>query len=264
MKKTLSILALATAALLGNYAAAQVSQADFEALKSIYDTTSGKNWTNNSGWDFSKATAADVKPYDAKNGTGWYGINEIRNGRVSKLELGSNGLKGAFPEAVYQLDGLRTLDLSDNGLTGTLSPKVAVFKVMSSFRVNDNKLAGEIPAEIVMMGAEARTSKPKENGGGGSEIKVLLQKNKFTGSIPANIGDMQLLFKPGKSVSIDFSFNRLTGEIPASVAKLTEVTAFKATNNELTGTVPEAIGNLPNIKYLRLDKNKFTGSVPRK
>jgi len=135
---------------------------------------------------------------------------------------------------------------------------------MSSFILSDNRLSGEIPDELILMGAEAKTSKPREDGKGGNEIKVLLNKNQLTGPIPAAIGDMALLAKPAKSISLDLSYNRLTGEIPASVARLTELTSFKAAGNRLSGTVPAALESLPRLKYLRLEKNAFTGAVPRK
>ena len=261
MKRLLPIL---TALLLCGPISAQISTADFEALRAIYEATGGAGWTNNTGWDFKNATADDVKPYNAQEGTGWFGINEIRKGRVSKLELPANGLTGELPEAIYALDGMRTLNLSGNGLTGSLSPEIGRLKLMSSFILSDNRLSGEIPDELILMGAEAKTSKPREDGKGGNEIKVLLNKNQLTGPIPAAIGDMALLAKPAKSISLDLSYNRLTGERPASVARFTELTSFKAAGNRLSGTVPAALESLPRLKYLRLEKNAFTGAVPRK
>lgn len=243
---------------------AQISTADFEALRAFYEAAGGPGWTNHSGWDFKNATADDVKPYNAQDGTGWFGISEIRKGRVSKLELPANGLTGELPEAVYALDGMRTLNLSGNGLTGTLSPKIGRLKLISVLNLSDNRLSGGIPDELVAMGAEAKTSKPREDGKGGNEIKVLLNKNRLEGPIPAAIGDMALLAKPAKSISLDLSYNRLTGEIPASVARLTELTSFKAASNRLSGKVPAALETLPRLKYLRLEKNAFTGAVPRK
>lgn len=261
--KLIFLLAFAPVFLCGKISA-QVSEADFEALKAIYESTDGKNWTNNSGWDFKNSTAADVKAYDSKKDTGWFGIKEIRKGRVSKLELPANGLKGDFPDAIYDLDQLRNLDLTGNELTGKLSPKIANLKKMSSFRLSDNRLTGEIPAEIVLLGSQAKTYGPREDGKGGNEIKIHLNKNKFTGSIPSNIGEMALLFMPAKSISLDLSNNQLTGEIPSSVLSLTEITTFKAAANKLTGTVPAGLESLPKIRSLRLEKNAFTGAVPRK
>ncbi|WP_418425671.1 two component regulator [Alistipes sp.] len=258
------LLPLLTALLLCGPVSAQISTADFEALRALYAATGGADWTNNTGWDFKNATADDVKPYNAQEGTGWFGINEIRKGRVSKLELPANGLTGELPEAIYALDGMRTLNLSGNGLTGSLSPEIGRLKLISSLNLSNNRLSGKIPDELIFLGAEAKTSKPREDGKGGNEIKVLLNKNQLTGPIPAAIGDMALLAKPAKSISLDLSYNKLTGEIPASVARLTELTAFKAAGNRLTGTVPAALESLPRLKYLRLEKNAFTGSVPRK
>lgn len=243
---------------------AQIAPADFEALKAFYEATGGKSWKNNSGWDFKHSTAEDVEVYDAETGTGWFGINEIRNNRVSKLELPDNGLQGELPAAVYQLDGLRTLNLSGNNLSGSLSPEIGNLKLMSSFILSDNRLSGEIPAELVSMGREAKTSKPRADGKGGNEIKVLLNKNRLTGGIPAAIGDMTLLGKPAKSISLDLSYNQLTGEIPVSILRLTALTSFKAAGNHLSGQVPEALESMPSLKYLRLEKNDFSGSVPRK
>ena len=48
------------------------------------------------------------------------------------------------------------------------------------------------------------------------------------------------------------------------MARLTELTSFKAAGNRLSGTVPAALESLPRLKYLRLEKNAFTGAVPRK
>lgn len=261
MKRMLLIF---TALLFAGRISAQVSEADFKALEALYEATGGAGWKNNAGWDFRHASAGEVTVYNAQDGTGWYGINEIRNGRVSKLELPGNGLKGDLPDAVWDLDGLRTLNLSDNALTGTISPRVGGMKLISSFLLSNNKLSGEIPAEIIRMGNQAKTSAPREDGRGGNEIKVLLNKNRLTGAIPAAIGEMTLLSKPAKSISFDVSYNALTGEIPASVEKLTKITSFKAAGNALTGKVPAALESLPCLKYLRLEKNAFTGAVPRK
>lgn len=157
MKQILPIL---TALLLCGPISAQISTADFEALRAIYEATGGAGWTNNTGWDFKNATADDVKPYNAQEGTGWFGINEIRKGRVSKLELPANGLTGELPEAIYALNGMRTLNLSGNGLTGSLSPEIGRLKLISSLNLSNNRLTGEIPGELIFLGAEARTSKP--------------------------------------------------------------------------------------------------------
>ena len=49
MKRILPILA---ALLLCGPISAQISTADFEALRALYEATGGADWKNNSGWDF--------------------------------------------------------------------------------------------------------------------------------------------------------------------------------------------------------------------
>lgn len=139
------LLPLLTALLLCGPVSAQISTADFEALRALYAATGGADWTNNTGWDFKNATADDVKPYNAQEGTGWFGINEIRKGRVSKLELPANGLTGELPEAIYALDGMRTLNLSGNGLTGTVPAALESLPRLKYLRLEKNAFTGAVP-----------------------------------------------------------------------------------------------------------------------
>lgn len=261
MKKIILVI---STLLIAAGAYAQVSEEDFQALREIYETMGGKNWTNNSGWNFKKCTAADVKKYDKETGEGWWGITEIRDGRVGKLDLRENNVCGSFSPAFYKLTRLRSLNLEKNRITGSLSSRIADLDRLALLILSDNQMSGPIPAEIVLMGRNAKTSAPKADGKGGNEIKVRLNKNKFSGSIPENIGDMALLHKPSKSTSLDLGYNELTGELPQSLLKLTEVTSIKAAKNHLTGIVPEGLADLPKLKYLDLRKNNFTGDVPQK
>ncbi len=66
---------------------------EFQALKDIYDSLGGPNWTNKSGWPTqgnwpSSATAADMD--------GWYGIG-VTNGDITSIGLGINNLIGKIP-----------------------------------------------------------------------------------------------------------------------------------------------------------------------
>ena len=61
-----------------------MSSSDRKALLALYRATGGPQWNNNGGWD----TDTDVST--------WYGV-EVRDGRVVKLKLGANNLKGNIP-----------------------------------------------------------------------------------------------------------------------------------------------------------------------
>ncbi|CAN0271629.1 unnamed protein product [Scytosiphon promiscuus] len=59
-----------------------MAQADREALLVLYRSTNGPGWKQNRGWD----TRADLSK--------WHGVEVNDQGRVVKLSLESNKLKG--------------------------------------------------------------------------------------------------------------------------------------------------------------------------
>ena len=67
---------------------AQISEPEFQALKTFYNATGGNQWTNKTGWQNinTTATANDV------NST-WYGL-ELNNGHVTKIAMNSHNLVG--------------------------------------------------------------------------------------------------------------------------------------------------------------------------
>lgn len=58
-----------------------MSYSDREALIALYRATGGSQWDDKSGWN----TSSDI--------SSWYGV-EVRDGRVVKLDLILNNLKG--------------------------------------------------------------------------------------------------------------------------------------------------------------------------
>jgi hypothetical protein len=55
---------------------------DISALQSIYKSTNGDDWTNNSGW----LTSSDLDT--------WFGVNAISNSVVTEIALHGNNLVG--------------------------------------------------------------------------------------------------------------------------------------------------------------------------
>ena len=79
---------------------AQVIESDSLALVDMYNSLDGPNWNNSTNW---------------LNGPvgSWYGI-KVEDERVTFIVLGSNGLKGAFPASLNNLDQLKSLSFSNN------------------------------------------------------------------------------------------------------------------------------------------------------
>lgn len=117
---------------------------------------------------------------------------------VFSLLLQGYSLGGPFPSSLSKCTSLQVLDLSHNDFSGPISPTFCT----------DTKFV----------------------------VKLLLNDNKFSESIPDNLGSCQFL---------NYLFlqnNRLTGAIPASLANLPRLTEFDVSNNNLAGDIPVFLG----------------------
>ena len=107
--------------------------------------------------------------------------------------------------------------------------------------LNSNALTGSIPAEI----------------GNLTELENLnLGSNGLSGAIPAELGGLAKLEYLGLFV------NALTGSIPVEIGDLAAVEEIWLQNNALTGSIPVEIGALATLEKLALADNDLTGSIP--
>ena len=98
---------------------------DRAALRVLYDTNSGPDWKENTGW--LAALPADL-------GT-WYGVT-TGSGRVTALDLSANRLRNPVSKSLEALDGLTTLNLSDNeSLAGELPARLKDVSGLSSVNI---------------------------------------------------------------------------------------------------------------------------------
>ncbi len=196
---------------------APLNQADYDALRDLYQNTGGANWTNNTGWvdhDFSSNT-----PPESSVVEGWFGIT-VANDRVTEIILGDNQLTGGIPTSLGNLANLERLQLNNNQLSGPIPTELGQLIGLSRLDLTSNQLTGEIPASL------------------GNLVNLgLLQLafNTLTGEIPASLGNLTALTVLG------LSDNDLTGSIPAELAQLSNITTFRLTKNQLSGEVPQSI-----------------------
>ena len=75
---------------------------DRAALQALYDAANGAAWTDATSWSSGEPLAS------------WHGVTTDGDGRVTRLELGDNGLSGTLPPALGHLARLEALLLDGN------------------------------------------------------------------------------------------------------------------------------------------------------
>ena len=200
------------------------------ALVELYVYTNGPDWTNNSNW-------LSAEPLNT-----WHGVSALSDGRVLRLDLQNNNLKGRIPPELGILEDLRALNLSLNELTGSIPPEIASLRYLHTVELSHNELAGSIPPEIASL----------------SSLRTLnLSDNDLTGSVPAELGQLENL------AYLSFSNNSLQGSIPSfELSLLKNLQILDLSYNDLTGTLSNSLAYLTNLRSLNLAHNRLSGSVP--
>ena len=256
---------------------------DRPVLMALYNATNGANWSNKTNWGTDKPLSE------------WHGVTTDANGRVTILNLWTNGLRGKIPAELGKLTNLTTLYLHRNHLNGAIPPQLGNLSNLESLFLRYNQLSGEIPVQL----------------GNLSNLESLyLSGNSLSGCVPAVLGDvasndlsrlglpfcsdrpvLMALYnatnganwsnktnwgtdKPlsewhgvttdanGRVTILNLSLNGLSGEIPAELSQLTKLTQLLLGDNLLSGAIPAALGNLTNLEWLGLSGNRLSGAIP--
>ncbi|CAN1816824.1 Probable LRR receptor-like serine/threonine-protein kinase At3g47570 [Linum perenne] len=202
----------------------------------------------------------------------WYGVScsKRHHGRVTALDLSSQGLQGLISSHIGNLSFLKVLSLYNNSFTGEIPPEIGRLHRLQQLMLSNNSLGGEIPSNI--SGLSALTifdvyrnklvgSLPWQFGLLNKLRALDVSLNNLTGSIPPSFSNLSSLwmFSAGDNLQyLALNFNHLYGEIPPSIFNLSALT-----ENHLHGTIPWNIGiSLPNLETFSLPENHFTGSIP--
>ncbi|KAL8051574.1 hypothetical protein ABFX02_06G156000 [Erythranthe guttata] len=104
-------------------------------------------------------------------------------------------------------------------LKGLELPVVRILTTFTTIDLSDNRFSGTIPQNI----------------GSLNSLRYLnLSRNNITGNIPASLGNMSIL------ESLDLSSNRLVGQIPLQLTKLTFLSKLNLSFNNLDGQIPQS------------------------
>ena len=195
---------------------------DREALVALYRATDGPNWDRSGRW----LTAQPIGL--------WHGVLTNSAGRVERLELHDNDLRGPIPPELGSLAALTFLELSGNDLDGSIPPELGNLGELRWLDLSDNDLSGPFPPEI---GNLAKLD------------RLLLGDNELDGSIPPEIGSLAAL------ESLDLSFSGLTGPIPREIGKLVslrylDLTNMRGTDIRVPSPIPPEMVHLTALEWL--------------
>ena len=153
-------------------------------LAAFYEATGGDHWKDNTNW-LSGVPLSE-----------WYGVITDDEGWVTALNLSDNGLTGAIPDALGQLNNLRLLNLSGNQLTGPIPETLGQLNNLQYLWLSRNGLTGTIPEAL----------------GNLNNLETLdLSDNELTGTIHEALGQLNNL------QHLWLSGNELTGCIPSAL-----------------------------------------------
>ncbi len=159
---------------------AKTSVVDSLALVTLYDSLGGDLWTNNSEWKSSSPISK------------WFGVT-ISCGKVIKLDLQSNNVKGRIPQAIGDLTALENLNLSFDSIVGRLPSSFSNLTKLQYLDLGNSYLSGTFPQELTSL----------------NNLTVLnINGNYLEGKVPTSISNLTKLNE------FDISFNSFTDTLP--------------------------------------------------
>ncbi len=109
---------------------------DRDVLEILYERAQGDGWTDRINW-------LSDEPLSE-----WTGVETDDSGRVVRLSLPGNNLRGPMHASIGQLDQLVTLDLSRNWISGSIRTELGELSRLRELVLGVNALVGALPAEL--------------------------------------------------------------------------------------------------------------------
>lgn len=119
-----------------------IPENEYNALKSLYTSAKGEDWTLTRKWDVSKNTVSR---------NNWENVVFDNDGHVLEINLPKKNLSGTIPASLFTMSYLRKLDLSGNQLSGNLEKVISATAPASKLEqvnLSHNQLSGSVPKAI--------------------------------------------------------------------------------------------------------------------
>ena len=168
-------------------------------------------------------------------------------------------MTGTIPEALDQLDSLKTLHLNDNKLTGPIPEALGNLNNLGSLHLSGNQLTGCIPSAL-----QSIPNNDLDDLGlvfchlESGEAAILAAFYEATGGDHWTDNTNWLSGAPlsewygvttddkGRVTALDLSQNELTGPIPSALSQLDNLNTLLLSGNQLTRCIPSALQSIPN------------------
>lgn len=179
------------------------------------------------------------------------------------LALPFNGLDGELPAEIWGMEKLEVLDLEGNSLSGSLPAQFVGMKNLRVLNLGYNQFSGELSvpvsnfADLDVLNLAGNSLNGSVPGFVSGVRAVYLSFNRFTGSIPSEIGN-----DCGRLELLDLSGNFLGGKIPSGIGSCAELRSLLLYSNLLEEVIPAEIGQLKKLEVLDLSRNALSSSIP--
>ncbi len=214
---------------------------DYIALRALYLSTDGDNWSDNSGWPDANFFNANPTIPSGVNMSYWNGLT-CQDGRINNLQIPNNNLNGFIPTEIGLLSELENLILGSNNLSGPIPIELWDLTKLYHLELDNGSLTGQLPSEI----------------GNLSKLSVLLlDNNNLSGSLPI---EMKALINMRWITLNDNSFS---GTIDDDFFDNWEqVHDIRFQSNQFSGDLPNSLGNRTSLRVALFGNNQFTGCFP--
>ena len=191
---------------------------------------------------------------------------------LESLDVKSNQLVDVFPTWLGNLGELKHLILGKNKFYGIIG-KPAKSSEFPQLRVIDlfgNNFTGDLPSEYMSSWTAMKALTVKSTYLEANESIVVGEEYE---TVPGDYSYSFTIMNKGMEINyqkiqsafaaIDFSSNRFSGGIPAIIGDLEGLHSLNLSNNELTGLIPQSLKNLSRLESLDLSDNKLSGEIPQ-
>ncbi len=224
------------------------------ALIALYGATNGQTWQDNSNW-------LSGRPVDT-----WFGVTADAEGRVTRIDLANNNLRGALPGELAGLANLESLNLAGNGFLRGPLPRTLIQLGLRELRLEGTRLCAPRDAEFqAWLGTIPSGSVPACDDLDLDTLKALFalfnrtngpawnDRTNWNGDAPLQDWYGVTVDGEGRVTGLDLADNNLSGGLPAALAALSGLERLDFSGNAgLTGPLPREWTAL-DLAYLRTE-----------